>query len=91
MSDDPLLERVSAFLALRGLLRPDALLLVAVSGGPDSLCLLHLLDRLRRAGGPALHVAHLDHGARGAQARAEAAAVAALAEAWGLPATVARA
>lgn len=91
MSDDPLIERVTAFLAPRDLLRPDALILVAVSGGPDSLCLLHLLDRLRRGGGPSLHVAHLDHGARGAQSRAEAEAVAALAEAWGLPATVARA
>jgi tRNA(Ile)-lysidine synthase len=86
---DPLLERVRAFLVGRGLLRPDALVLAAVSGGPDSLCLLHLLARLRADGGPALHVAHLDHGARGAESAAEARAVAALAAAWGLPATVA--
>ncbi len=86
---DPLSERVGSFLISRKLLRPDALILVAVSGGPDSLALLHLLDRLRRAGGPQLHVAHLDHGARSAS-RAEAAAVADLAGALGLPATVAR-
>lgn len=87
---DTLSGRVGAFLRARGLLRPDALILVAVSGGPDSLCLLHLLTGLRPAGGPALHVAHLDHGTRGAQSRAEADAVAALAAAWGLPASVAR-
>jgi tRNA(Ile)-lysidine synthase len=87
---DLLLKRVRAFLAAQHLLRPDALLLVAVSGGPDSLCLLHLLLRLRAEGGPGLHVAHLDHGARGAEAAAEAAAVAALAAAWGLTTTVAR-
>jgi tRNA(Ile)-lysidine synthase len=93
MRDEPaiLLARVGAFLQARGLLRPDALLLVAVSGGPDSLALLHLLSRLRAQGGPSLHVAHLDHGARGAQSAAEAAAVAELAAAWGLPATVGRA
>jgi tRNA(Ile)-lysidine synthase len=87
--NDHLLERVRRFLQRRDLLRPDALLLVAVSGGPDSLCLLHLLNRLR-TGGPALHVAHLDHGARGEQSAAEARAVADLAVAWGLPITVAR-
>jgi tRNA(Ile)-lysidine synthase len=85
---DLLLERVRAFLTEQDLLRPEALLLVAVSGGPDSLCLLHLLTRLRTTGGPRLHVAHLDHGARGAQATAEAAAVAALAGTWSLPVTV---
>ncbi|NTU85914.1 MAG: tRNA lysidine(34) synthetase TilS, partial [Chloroflexales bacterium] len=85
---DPLQSRVRAFLLDRGVLRPDALLLMAVSGGPDSLCLLHLLCGLRAEGGPALHVAHLDHGVRGEQARAEAEAVVATAAAWGVPATV---
>ncbi|MEI7771477.1 MAG: tRNA lysidine(34) synthetase TilS, partial [Chloroflexales bacterium] len=36
-----------------------------------------------------LHVAHLDHGFRGAQSAAEARAVAATAATWGLPATLA--
>ena len=87
---DPLQARVRAFLLAQALLRPDALLMVAVSGGPDSLALLHLLCGLRDAGGPALHVAHLDHGMRGAQARAEAAAVVATCAAWGVPATIAQ-
>jgi tRNA(Ile)-lysidine synthetase-like protein len=85
---DLLLERVRALLAEQDLLSPEALLLVAVSGGPDSLCLLHLLTPLRADGGPRLHVAHFDHGARGAQATAEAAAVAELGTAWGLAVTV---
>jgi len=84
-----LLPPLRTFLAAHGLLRPDALLLVAVSGGPDSLSLLHLLHRLRADGGPQLHVAHLDHGLR-PEAAAEAEGVRTTAEAWGIPATVER-
>ncbi|MBA3944564.1 MAG: tRNA lysidine(34) synthetase TilS [Herpetosiphonaceae bacterium] len=63
-----------------------AKLVVAVSGGPDSLCLLHLLRRFE-ADGLQLHVAHLNHGLR-PQAAADAAFVAATAADWGLPVTV---
>jgi len=61
---------------------------VGVSGGPDSLCLLHVLNRLREGYGIELHVAHLDHRIRGWESRDDAAFVARLAEEWGLPATV---
>jgi tRNA(Ile)-lysidine synthetase-like protein len=61
---------------------------VAVSGGPDSLCLLHVLRDLAGELGIALHVAHLDHMLRGAESAADATFVAATAHAWGLPATV---
>lgn len=71
------------------LVRSDAVV-VGVSGGPDSLCLLHLLLRLREEYDLRLHVAHLHHGARGADADADAEFVAALAAEWGLPVTVER-
>jgi tRNA(Ile)-lysidine synthetase-like protein len=61
---------------------------VAVSGGPDSLCLLHVLRDLAGELGIALHVAHLDHMLRGAESAADATFVAAIAHAWGLPATI---
>ncbi len=84
-----LTNRVGDFLSAQGLRGPEALLVVAVSGGPDSLCLLHILAALARSGGPQLHVAHLDHGFRGAQSASEARAVVATAAAWGIPATLA--
>src|SRR5690242_15495436 len=44
--------------------------LVACSGGPDSLALLHVLKEHARAFRLVLLVAHLDHGVRGARGRA---------------------
>src|SRR5262245_9427148 len=60
-------------------------ILVACSGGPDSLALLLGLSELARPLGFELAVAHLDHGLRGAAARADARAVARRASALGLP------
>lgn len=64
--------------------------IVGVSGGPDSLCLLHVLCRLEREYGLTLHVAHLHHGLRGLEADADADFVEALAADWGLACTVER-
>ena len=70
------------------LLPPGTTVVAGVSGGPDSLCLLHVLKRLQADGGFDLHVAHLNHELRGEEAGADAEFVAALADAWGLPVTV---
>ncbi len=58
--------------------------IVGVSGGGDSLCLLHLLVRLTAEFALTLHVAHLDHGLRPDSA-SDATFVADVAAAWGLP------
>ncbi len=81
-----LLQQVGDFVAQQALWRPGAALLLAVSGGPDSLCLLHLLCRLRRTQDLLLHVAHFDHGLR-ADSAGDAAYVAAIARDWDLPYT----
>lgn len=59
-------------------------ILVAVSGGPDSVALLHLLNELREELSLHLEVAHLQHGIRGEEAKEDARFVAALAEQLGL-------
>ena len=59
--------------------------LVGVSGGPDSVALLHLLADLRRELGLHLEVAHLQHGIRGDDAKADASFVGDLAKSLALP------
>ncbi len=88
---DDLLPDVRRFARRYHLLETGTALVVGVSGGPDSLCLLHVLRRLAAELRLRLHVAHLNHGLRGAEAEADAAFVADLAAEWGLPCTVGRA
>jgi tRNA(Ile)-lysidine synthase len=68
-------------------------LLVAVSGGPDSVALLHFLARHRkRTSEPvALVVGHVNHGLRGDESDQDAAFVRDLAASWGIPCVEARA
>ena len=65
-------------------------LVVAVSGGPDSLALLQLLVSLADELDLRLHVAHLNHCLRGEASDRDAAFVAAEARRYHLPATIER-
>ena len=70
------------------MLSPGDRVVVAVSGGQDSLCLLHVLKLLASEMRFGLHVAHLNHGLRGADSDADAAFVRQTALEWGIAATV---
>lgn len=59
--------------------------LVGVSGGPDSVCLLHLLLRFKEEFGIDLAIAHLNHSFRGREADEDEAFVKELAKRWGVP------
>lgn len=84
-------DDVRAFIARHDLIRPGAGVVVGVSGGADSLVLLHALAGLGAEAGWALHVATLDHGLRGEAGAADAAFVRDTAREWGLPVTRGRA
>jgi tRNA(Ile)-lysidine synthase len=87
-----MLEVVTSYIEQHHLLPEEGKVIVAVSGGTDSLCLLHLLYRLcgsgKRYSGVALYVAHLDHQLRGEASAQDAAAVATLARNWHLPVAI---
>jgi len=81
-------QRVLSFIQEQHLLSRQQKLVVAVSGGPDSVCLLHILINLKKELGMELHVAHLNHQLRGAEADADAQYVAELAHSLDIPATI---
>lgn len=85
---EELVRAVERFFARTGTVRRGDTLLVGVSGGVDSVSLLHALRALAPDLGVNLHVAHLDHRLRGAESAADAAFVSELAHEWNLPVTV---
>lgn len=86
-----LIRQVRGTIDRHKLLRTGDTVVLGVSGGPDSLCMLHVLRQLADEYGVALHVAHLNHGIRGHEADADARFVAELCRSWELPCTIDRA
>jgi tRNA(Ile)-lysidine synthase len=61
MPQSALLEKVRKAINSYKLIRPGEKIIVGVSGGPDSVALLYLLNALKKKLNFSLHVAHLDH------------------------------
>ncbi len=78
---------VNSTLQTHHLIQPGGLIVVGVSGGTDSLALLHLLASLRESLGVRWHVATLDHGLRGEAGADDARFVVAMAQRWNIPVT----
>ena len=81
-------QRVLQSIRKEGLIPGGEAILVGVSGGPDSVCLLHILNHLKETLGGSPHVVHLNHMLRGVASDADADYVSLLAQSLGLPATV---
>ena len=64
---------------------PDAAVLVAFSGGPDSRTLLHLLVSDAAQKGYRLYAVHVNHGIRGAEADRDEAFCQSVADGYGIP------
>jgi tRNA(Ile)-lysidine synthase len=89
----PVFRQVAATVRQKKLLRPDDRVLVAVSGGPDSVCLVMVLYEMQQRGvlpGLDLHVAHVNYGLRGAESEKDEAYVRVLGKTLNLPAHVER-
>jgi tRNA(Ile)-lysidine synthase len=78
---EALVESVRRTLRDRALLSPSDKVLVALSGGPDSVALLHVLRALRYP----VEIAHFDHQTRAGASAADAEFCRALARACSLP------
>ena len=86
-----MVTKVLGTVARRGLIPPGAAVLCAVSGGADSVALLHLLRRLQADILFTLTAAHVNHGLRGAEAQRDEDFVRALCNEWNVPLSVLRA
>jgi tRNA(Ile)-lysidine synthase len=79
------LDQIRRTIARYAMLRPDDKIGIAVSGGADSLCLLHVLFELRAEFSPHLSVIHVDHNLRGLESQEDAQFVHNIAQRLGLP------
>lgn len=79
-----MLNKIRKTIAAQAMLSQGDHLLVAVSGGPDSVALLRILRLLAGEYGLSLTAAHLNHGLRGEEADAEEAFVRRLSAEMGL-------
>jgi tRNA(Ile)-lysidine synthase len=70
-----LVRKVAAYMAEQRMLEAGRDWAVAVSGGADSMALLHVLVALRGEFGLSLRVAHVNHGLRGRESDADQALV----------------
>ena len=83
-----LVDRVAETIRRYHMFQPGQHAGVAVSGGADSVCLLHVLLELAPHWDLRLSVLHLNHGLRGEESKQDEEFVRALAARLGLPATV---
>ena len=81
-------SKVSDYIRHYKLLSSHETIVVAVSGGADSVCLFHLLARLREHFDLKPHIAHLNHQLRDAESEADALYVQGLAKQFNTPITL---
>lgn len=88
MDRETLEQRVVRFIQEHHLALAGETMVVGVSGGADSVCLVHVLWQCQRELGVKLHVAHLNHQLRGAESDADARHVSELASCLNIPSII---
>ncbi|MDI6703274.1 MAG: tRNA lysidine(34) synthetase TilS [bacterium] len=83
-----MLDDVITTITQYNMLELEDKVIVAVSGGPDSVSLLHILWCLKDKWRLNLHIAHLNHSLRGEEAEKDACFVKGLAKRYGFPITL---
>ena len=78
-------KRVKSLIIQKKLISPGNLVAAAVSGGADSMALLHILKKLSKEMQFTLYCLHLEHGIRGLESKRDAEFVSVQCDLWGIP------
>jgi len=85
MAASGVLDKFTAYCQKNALITKQDRVVIGVSGGPDSLCLLHLFITISHKFDLTLTIAHLNHQLRGEYSQADAEFVQEIAKQWRLP------
>ena len=77
-------EKVLDTINRHNLIEKGDKIVLGISGGPDSVCLLHILNRLKETLDIEIYAAHLNHQIRGLEAQKDALYVTQLCEEMGI-------
>jgi tRNA(Ile)-lysidine synthase len=88
--EEELTGAVKETIIKHGLIRGGDLVLAGVSGGADSLCLLHVLYCLSKSMGFAVEAVHVNHMLRGAESDGDEKFVESICNDWGIKLSVLR-
>ena len=80
-----MLQKVTDFILEQRMISTGDKVIVGLSGGADSVALLHILKELRDCFDLELYAAHVNHGLRGQDANEDAAFAEDLCRNWGIP------
>ena len=61
-------DKVRSFIKENSIISPGEKIIIGLSGGADSVCLLNILNGLKEQYGITLYAVHVNHGIRGEQA-----------------------
>lgn len=78
-------DKIAAWMQAQQMTRPGETVVCAVSGGADSVCMLHVLVSLRERLGITVEAAHFNHHLRGAESARDEAFVKELCKQLGVP------
>lgn len=82
------IQKVKRYAAENRIFEGCGLVIAGVSGGPDSMTMLHILDQIRRAENIELRVVHVNHGIRGEEADRDQKMVEDICMQWDIPCSV---
>ena len=80
-----MIERVKKYIRENQLLEAGSMVVAGVSGGADSVAMLHILKSIQKEFGFSLEAVHIHHGIRGKEADRDEALVKKICEEWQIP------